>query len=110
VLKGALAAAASIPAIGGVETLAKKHRKRRKPLRCSGDSCDGTGGKRCGKSDTCQCYLHAKGGHVCASSRSSSCDATCDSDRDCPRQHVCVKGGPACCGSGKRFCKKACFR
>jgi hypothetical protein len=79
------------------------------PLICSGDSCDGTGGKACGSTETCQCYRWASGGNVCASSLQSSCDITCQSDHDCPHGDVCVEGGPACCGRGTRFCKAACY-
>jgi hypothetical protein len=100
-------AASGAAVLRGFNTTAAR---RRKPVRCHGDSCDGTGGKRCGKTDRCQCYRAAEGGHVCASSLQSSCDKTCRKDRDCPRRHVCVEGGPACCGAGERFCKRACRR
>jgi hypothetical protein len=94
-----------------------RHKRRKKgqgasqqtPLSCSGDSCDGTGGKRCGGRDDCQCYLAANGGNVCASSLQSSLAETCDTNKDCPRGHVCVEGGPACGGRGLRFCKAACY-
>ena len=125
VVKGLLAVvAAGVPA-AGVELDADARRRKRKrrrrnkkgkggseqtPLSCSGDSCDGTGGKACGNSDTCQCYRWAKGGNVCASSLQSSCEATCETDRDCPHGHVCVEGGPACGGRGLRFCKAACYK
>ncbi len=115
VAKG-LFAAAGVPAVGGgPDAGAKKRRKNRKrrerkPLRCSGDSCDGTGGKRCGGRDDCQCYRAANGGNVCASSLQSSLEDTCRTNKDCPRGHVCVEGGPACGGSGIRFCKKACYK
>jgi hypothetical protein len=87
----------------------KKH-KHQQPLSCSGDSCDGTGGKTCGGRDDCQCYRWTSGGNVCASSLQSSCDITCSSDHDCPHGHVCVEGGPACCGNGVKFCKAACYK
>jgi hypothetical protein len=108
-------AAAAGPVVGNdFDGLAKRRRKRQhkkqKPLRCSGDSCDGTGGKRCGGRDDCQCYRAAKGGNVCASSRQSSLDDTCQTNKDCSRGYVCVEGGPACGGSGVRFCKKACYK
>ena len=80
----------------------------RASLTCSGDSCDGTGGKRCGGRDDCQCYRTPNGGNVCASSRQSSLDETCNTNEDCPRGQVCVEGGPACGGRGLRFCKQAC--
>jgi hypothetical protein len=110
-----LFAAAVAPALGGLDAAAKrrrKHRKRRKrkPLRCQGDSCDGTGGKPCGGRDSCQCYRAAQGGNVCASAAQSSLDRTCDTHKDCRRGQVCVEGGPACGGSGLRFCKKACYK
>jgi hypothetical protein len=110
-----LFAAAVAPALGGLDAAAKrrhKHRKRRKrkPLRCQGDSCDGTGGKPCGGRDGCQCYRAAQGGNVCASAAQSSLDRTCDTHKDCRRGQVCVEGGPACGGSGLRFCKKACSK
>ena len=124
VVKGLLAVvAAGVPA-AGVEFDADARRRKRKrqrrhkkgkggaeqaPLSCSGDSCDGTGGKACGNTDTCQCYRWAKGGNVCASSLQSSCEATCETDHDCPSGHVCVEGGPACCGREK-FCKAACYQ
>ena len=109
-------AVTSMPVIGGgIDALAgrrprrRKHKKHRKPrpLSCSGDSCDGTGGKRCGGRDDCQCYLAAGGGNVCASSLQSSLEETCDTNTDCPRGHVCVAGGPACGGRDLRFCKAA---
>lgn len=105
-------AAASIPGIGGLDALArrKKRKKKRRPLRCSGDSCDGTGGKPCGGRDDCQCYRAAKGGNVCASSLQSSLNKTCRNHKDCPRGHVCVEGGPACGGRELKFCKKACYK
>lgn len=112
-------AAAGVPVVGdGLDALARRRKKRKKRkknkkqklLSCSGDSCDGTGGKECGGRDDCQCYRAANGGNVCASSLQSSCDATCNSNSDCPSGHVCVEGGPACCGRGVRFCKKACFK
>ena len=116
-----VAVAAGLPAAGSLDALAKgrKGRKRRKnrkgrkhqqPVSCSGDSCDGTGGKECGGRDDCQCYRWSKGGNVCASSLQSSCDLTCSTDHDCPHGHVCVEGGPACCGNGVRFCKAACYK
>lgn len=106
------AAAASIPGIGGLDAVArrKKRKKKRRPLRCSGDSCDGAGGKRCGGRDDCQCYRAAKGGNVCASSLQSSLETNCGEHKDCPRGHVCVEGGPACGGDGLKFCKKACYK
>ena len=128
VVKGLLAVvAAGVPAAGvelDAEARRRKARRRRKkrkggkggkggseqaPLSCSGDSCDGTGGKSCGNTDTCQCYRWAKGGNVCASSLQSSCEATCQTDHDCPHGHVCVEGGPACCGRGEKFCKATCY-
>jgi hypothetical protein len=122
VIKGMLAViASSAPGAAlDFDAEARHHRRRRRhkkrkhhngptPLSCDGDSCDGTGGKPCGDDDTCQCYRWAKGGNVCASALQSSCEATCQSDRDCPHGHVCVEGGPACCGSGERFCKAACY-
>ena len=117
VVKGLLAVvAAGVPAAGVELDADAKRRKRRrkrkkqKPLSCSGDSCDGTGGKRCGGRDDCQCYLAANGGNVCASSLQSSLEDTCDTNKDCRRGHVCVQGGPACGGRGIRFCKKACYK
>jgi hypothetical protein len=108
------AVAAAVPTLGtGLDALARKKRgkrKYRKPLRCSGDSCDGTGGKRCGDRDDCQCYRAADGGNVCAGSLQSSCAASCQTNKDCPKGHVCVEGGPACCGGGVRFCKRACYK
>ena len=81
VVKGLLAVvAAGIPAASVERDADARRRKRRRrhkkdkggteqtPLTCSGDSCDGTGGKACGNSDTCQCYRWAKGGNVCPSS------------------------------------------
>ena len=122
VVKGLLAVvAAGIPAASVERDADARRRKRRgrhkkekgvtvqTPLTCSGDACDGTGGKACGNSDTCQCYRWAKGGNVCASSLQSSCEATCETDHDCPHGHVCVEGGPACCGRGEKFCKAACY-
>ena len=106
-------AAASLPVTGGrLEALARRRKKdkKRKPLRCSGDSCDGTGGKRCGGRDDCQCYRAAKGGNVCASSLQSSLEDTCRTNKDCPHGHVCIEGGPACGGNGLKFCKKACYK
>ena len=109
------------PAAGvGLEAAAgrrKRHKRRKQgrggtaqtPLSCSGDSCDGTGGKRCGGRDDCQCYLAAGGGNVCASSLQSSLEETCLTSKDCPRGHVCVAGGPACGGRDLRFCKAACY-
>ena len=69
--KGLLSATiASLPMLGvGPEVLAKHHKhhhhhhhhhKKHKPLRCSGDSCDGTGGKACGSHADCQCYRWSK--------------------------------------------------
>lgn len=118
VTRGLFAATlAGIPVLGhGLDTLARRRSKRRrkkrkkKILRCTGDSCDGTGGKECGGRDTCQCYRYAKGGNVCASSLQSSIEETCISDKDCPRGHVCVEGGPACGGRDIRFCKEACYK
>jgi hypothetical protein len=123
VVKGLLAVvAAGVPATGvELDTVArrkKRHRRHKKgkgsseqtPLSCSGDSCDGTGGKACGGRDDCQCYLAAGGGNVCASSLQSSLEDTCDTNKDCPRGHVCVEGGPACGGRGLRFCKAACYK
>jgi hypothetical protein len=123
VVKGLLAViAAGVPATGvELDAVARRRRRRRrkkkgkggseqKPLTCSGDSCDGTGGKPCGGRDDCQCYLAANGGNVCASSLQSSLEDTCDTNKDCPRGHVCVEGGPACGGRGIRFCKKACYK
>jgi hypothetical protein len=111
------ATVAGVPLLGnGLDALGKRRKKRRnkkkkkKLLRCSGDSCDGTGGKSCGGRDDCQCYRAVKGDNVCASSLQSSCEATCTSNSDCPNGHVCVEGGPACCGNGVRFCKKACYK
>jgi hypothetical protein len=114
VATGLFAAVAGIPALNGLDVEAGRRRKRRKhkkrkPLTCSGDSCDGTGGKRCGGRDDCQCYVAATGGNVCASSLQSSLEDTCDTNKDCPRGHVCVEGGPACGGRGLRFCKAACY-
>jgi hypothetical protein len=124
VVKGLLAAiAGGVPVSFGLDPVAARRRRRRghkkhkkgkggtghKPLSCNGDSCDGTGGKSCGGRDTCQCYRWAKGGNVCASSLQSSCEATCEADHNCPPGHVCVEGGPACCGNGVRFCKQACY-
>ena len=121
VVKGLLAVvAAGVPA-ASVELDADARRKRRrrkkhrdgteqKPLTCSGDSCDGTGGKPCGSRDDCQCYVAATGGNVCASSLQSSLEDTCDTNKDCRRGHVCVEGGPACGGRGLRFCKQACYQ
>ena len=111
------AVAASVTLAGNdLDALGRRRRKRRKKrknkkelLTCSGDSCDGTGGKPCGGRDDCQCYRYAKGGNVCASSLQSSLDQTCDTDHDCPRGHVCVEGGPACGGRDLRFCKRACY-
>jgi hypothetical protein len=110
-----LFAAAGISLLGGLDAEARRRHKRRKrkkqkPLTCSGDSCDGTGGKRCGGRDDCQCYLAATGGNVCASSLQSSLEESCDTNQDCPRGHVCVEGGPACGGRGLRFCKQACYK
>jgi hypothetical protein len=114
-------AAASIPLVGhDLDALGrrrKKHRKKRgkkqkhwqEPLTCSGDSCDGTGGKPCGGRNDCQCYRYAAGGNVCASSLQSSLDQTCTTDHDCPHGSVCVEGGPACGGRDIRFCKQACY-
>jgi hypothetical protein len=107
-------AAAGISLLSGLDAEAgrrrtRRKRKKQKPLSCSGDSCDGTGGKRCGGRDDCQCYLAASGGNVCASALQSSLEATCDTNKDCPRGHVCVEGGPACGGRGLRFCKRACY-
>ena len=126
VVKGLLAVVvAGVPAANvELDADARRRRRRRKskkgndgkggseqaPLSCSGDSCDGTGGKGCGDTDTCQCYRWAKGGNVCASSLQSSCEATCQTDHDCPHGHVCVEGGPACCGRGEKFCKAACYQ
>ena len=122
VVKGLFAAAlAGAPVASiGLEAAAgrrRRHKRRKKgtggrgqtPLSCSGDSCDGTGGKPCGGRDDCQCYLAAGGGNVCASSLQSSLEETCDTNTDCPRGHVCVEGGPACGGRGLRFCKTACY-
>jgi hypothetical protein len=118
-LKGLFAAAVagipmletSLDAFGRRRRRKRKHKKGKKTLlRCSGDSCDGTGGKPCGGRDDCQCYRAASGGNVCASSLQSSCDITCQSNRDCPNGQVCVEGGPACCGNGTRFCKAACYK
>ena len=123
VIKGLLAVvAAGIPARVSLDSVAGHRRRQRRhnkhkgkggteqtPLFCSGDSCDGTGGKACGSTDTCQCYRWASGGNLCASSLQSSCEATCQSDHDCPHGYVCVEGGPACCGPGVRFCKVACY-
>ena len=122
VVKGLCALAlAGGPAAGvGLEAAAgrRKRHKRRKQgrggtaqtlLSCSGDSCDGTGGKRCGGRDDCQCYLAAGGGNVCASSLQSSLEETCNTNTDCSRGHVCVEGGPACGGRDLRFCKAACY-
>jgi hypothetical protein len=110
-----LFATADIPVLGRLDVEAGRGRKRRKrkkqqPLSCSGDSCDGTGGKRCGGRDDCQCYLAATGGNVCASSLRSSLEETCNTNKDCPRGHVCDEGGPACGGRDLRFCKPACYR
>jgi hypothetical protein len=125
VVKGLLAAVtAGVPASIALDPVTARRKRRRKhkkhkrdkggadhrPLSCSGDSCDGTGGKACGETDTCQCYRWAKGGHVCASSLQSSCEVTCQADHDCPHGHVCVEGGPACCGRGEKFCKQACYQ
>ncbi len=119
VTKGLIATTvASIPAVGeSLDALGRRRKRRKKNkkknrkklLTCSGDSCDGTGGKPCGGRDTCQCYRYANGGNVCASSLQSSLDETCTTDRDCPRGHVCVEGGPACGGRDIRFCKQACY-
>lgn len=115
VTKGIAATAMTgVPAIGssldGFARRRKRKKKQRKqPLSCTGDSCDGTGGKPCGKRDNCQCYRAAKGDNVCASSLQSSLDQTCTTTKDCPRGHVCVEGGPACGGRGLRFCKRACY-
>jgi hypothetical protein len=123
VVKGLVAViAAGVPAASvELDAVARRRKRRRrhkkgkggseqKPLTCSGDSCDGTGGKPCGGRDDCQCYLAANGGNVCASSLQSSLDDTCDTNKDCPRGHVCVEGGPACGGRGIRFCKQACYK
>ena len=124
VLKGLLAVvAASGPPGVDLDAVAghrKRHRRHNKgkgtsgtaqtPLRCDGDSCDGTGGKACDNTDSCECYRWASGGNVCASSLQSSCEAACQTDHDCPHGYVCVEGGPACCGQGVRFCKAACYR
>src|SRR5918994_6545307 len=120
VVKGLCALAlAGGPAAGvGLEAAAgrrKRHKRRKKgtggtaqtPVSCSGDSCDGTGGKPCGGRDDCQCYLAASSGNVCASSLQSSLEETCDTDKDCPRGHVCVEGGPACGGRRSGFLKDA---
>lgn len=110
------AAAASVSGVGsGLDAFARRRKKgkrgkKRKPLRCDGDSCDGTGGKRCGGRDDCQCYKAAKGGNVCASSLQSSLEDSCRTNKDCPGGHVCVEGGPACGGNGLKFCKKACYK
>ena len=122
VVKGLLAAVAvGVPAAGielDADARGRKRRRRRKkgkggskpkPLTCSGDSCDGTGGKPCGGRDDCQCYLAAGGGNVCASSLQSSLEESCDTNKDCRRGHVCVEGGPACGGRGTRFCRDACY-
>jgi hypothetical protein len=115
---GLVGAGAGLLLVGdGLDALARRRKQRRKhkrrnkkkPLHCNGDSCDGTGGKACGR-DECQCYRAAKGGNVCASALQNSCDANCNSHGDCPKGHVCVEGGPACCGRGVRFCKRACFK
>jgi hypothetical protein len=122
VIKGLLAIVAAGAPAASVELDADARRRKRrrqkkhkgdteqKPLTCSGDSCDGTGGKPCGNRDDCQCYVAATGGNVCASSLQSSLEDTCDTNKDCPRGHVCVEGGPACGGRGMRFCKAACYR
>ena len=117
VATGILAAVtAGIPGVGGgFDALARRRKRRKKGkkralLRCSGDSCDGTGGTRCGGRDDCQCYKAAKGGNVCASSLQSSLEDTCRTNKDCSRGHVCVEGGPACGGNGLKFCKKACYK
>jgi hypothetical protein len=122
VVKGLLAVVvAGVPASGELDAVARRRKRRRRPkkgkggseqtpLSCSGDSCDGTGGKACGGRDDCQCYLAATGGNVCASSLQSSLEDTCDTNKDCPRGHVCVEGGPACGGRGLRFCKAACYK
>jgi hypothetical protein len=121
-IKGLLAVVvAGIPAGIALDPVSGRHRRRRRhkkgkggegktPMACSGDSCDGTGGKTCGDTDTCQCYRWAKGGNVCASSLQSSCEAICQTDHDCPHGHVCAEGGPACCGRGEKFCKAACYQ
>jgi hypothetical protein len=120
VVKGLLAAVVASAPVGiGLDSVAGRRKRRRKhkkgtggteqtPLSCRGDSCDGTGGKACGGTDSCQCYRWATGGNVCASSLQSSCETTCQTDHDCPSGHVCVESGPACCGRGGRFCKAAC--
>jgi len=114
-------ALAGVPTAGiGLEVAAgrrNRHKRRKKgrggteqtPLTCSGDSCDGTGGKRCGGRDDCQCYRTPSGGNVCASSLQSSLDESCNTNKDCPRGQVCVQGGPACGGRDLRFCKAACY-
>ena len=111
VVSGLLGAAiAGATALAGGEVSAGRGPK---PIRCRGDSCDGTGGKECGRRQGCQCYRHAGGGHVCAKNVNVSCDAArCRKDRDCPRGHVCIASGPACCGSGREnnFCLPACRR
>ena len=115
VATGLFAAVAGMPALGGLDAEAGRRRKnrkhkQRKPLSCSGDSCDGTGGKQCGGRDDCQCYRTPAGGNVCASSLQSSLEETCDSNKDCRKGSVCVAGGPACGGDGLRFCKQACYK
>jgi hypothetical protein len=115
VASGLFAALAASPVFSDLDADARRRRKsrkrkKRKPLTCSGDSCDGTGGKPCGSRDDCQCYRTPSGGNVCASSLQSSTDETCHSHRDCRKGYVCVQGGPACGGRELRFCKQACYK
>jgi hypothetical protein len=76
---------------------------------CAGeDQCDGTGSPSCNGTPKCRCYRRVGGGRVCGKSSTISCNDRCRRDSQCPRGYVCSSGGPACCGTGKRFCVKKC--
>jgi hypothetical protein len=93
-------------AFPGADALAGK-RRRAKVYRCKADSCDGTGGKECGRNG-CYCYRHRRG-YACVKGQVSSNNKRCRKDRNCPGEQVCVKSGPAC-GGGRGFCKRLCPR
>jgi hypothetical protein len=76
---------------------------------CTGeDQCDGTGSRQCADRNGCFCFRRVGGGKVCARATAGACDLKCRRNRNCPSGYVCSSGGPACCGTGKRFCVKKC--
>jgi hypothetical protein len=72
---------------------------------CNGNYCNGDVETCRGN---CVCYKRVGGGSVCAQDKGKCPVSECQNDRDCPRDHVCVKSGRKCCRGQRTACAKRC--